>query len=48
MGWIRDAFFFVGLGVMGYGLWLYAPWVAFSVCGAVLCALGVFPAPRLK
>lgn len=39
---IRDLFVFGGLGLMGYGLHLYEPWVAFAVCGACLTAFGLF------
>lgn len=37
---IRDFFIFGGLALMGYGLWLFRPWVGFSVSGLVLMALG--------
>lgn len=43
---VRDVFVFGGLGLMGYGLHLYEPWVAFSVCGACLMAFGVFGGGR--
>ena len=43
---IRDLFVFGGLGLMGYGLHLYEPWVAFAVCGACLTAFGVFGGGR--
>jgi hypothetical protein len=39
---LRDCFVFGGLGVMGYGLYLFRPWVAFTVCGAILLAIGIF------
>ena len=39
---LRDAFVFGGLAVMGYGLYQYRPWVAFTVCGAILLAIGIF------
>jgi hypothetical protein len=39
---LRDAFVFGGLGVMGYGLYQFRPWVAFTVCGAILLAIGMF------
>lgn len=39
---IRDCFVFGGLGLLGYGLYLFHPWIAFTVCGAVLLAIGIF------
>ena len=40
---LRDCFIFGGLALMGYGLYQFIPWVAFTVCGAVLLAIGIFP-----
>jgi len=37
---VRDCFVFCGLGMLGYGLYLLSPWIAFSVCGALLMAIG--------
>jgi len=37
---IRILFFFGGLGLLGYGLFLYLPWVSFSVCGLILMTVG--------
>jgi hypothetical protein len=37
---IRPVFFFGGLLMLGYGLFLYLPWVSFSVCGLILMAVG--------
>lgn len=37
---IRLVFFFGGLILLGYGLFLYLPWVSFSVCGVILMATG--------
>ncbi len=37
---IRDIFVFGGLGMLGYGLYEYQPWVSFSVCGALLMIIG--------
>lgn len=37
---IRPFFFFGGLILMGYGLFLYLPWVSFSVCGLILMVIG--------
>ena len=33
--------FFAGLGVFGYGLWLFEPWIGFASSGAVLFIVGV-------
>jgi hypothetical protein len=37
---IRIVLFFGGLIMLGYGLFLYQPWVSFSVCGVILMATG--------
>ncbi len=37
---VRDFLFFGGLAMMGYGLYLFHPWVAFTVCGALLMLVG--------
>ncbi len=37
---VRDFLFFGGLAMMGYGLYLFRPWVAFTVCGALLMLVG--------
>jgi hypothetical protein len=39
---LRDLLVFGGLMMAGYGLWLYRPWIAFSVCGVALVAIGLF------
>lgn len=39
---VRDFLFFGGLSLLGYGLWLYAPWLGFAVPGAVLTVFGAF------
>ena len=39
---LRDCFVFGGLGLLGYGLYRFRPWVSFTVCGAVLLAIGIF------
>ena len=33
---IRDVFFFSGLILLGYGLFLFIPWCSFTVCGLIL------------
>lgn len=37
---IRLFFFLGGLILLGYGLYLYLPWVSFSVCGVILMVVG--------
>jgi hypothetical protein len=37
---VRIVLFFGGLGLLFYGLFLYLPWVSFSVCGVILMAIG--------
>lgn len=38
---IRDIFIFGGLGLLGYGLFLFkGPWLAFTVCGTLLMIIG--------
>jgi hypothetical protein len=37
---IRIVLFFGGLIMLGYGLFLYLPWISFSVCGVILMAIG--------
>jgi len=39
---LRDGFVFGGLGILGYGLYLYRPWISFSVVGVILLAIGIF------
>jgi len=39
---IRDLFVFGGLAMMGYGLWLFLPWLAFTVFGTLLMAFDFF------
>ena len=34
----QDIIYFVGLAMLGYGLWLFLPWIGFSVAGALLMA----------
>jgi uncharacterized membrane protein len=38
----RDVFVFGGLILMGYGLYLFKPWVSYVVIGAVLLWIGLF------
>lgn len=39
---LRDCFVFGGLALLGYGLYQFQPWVSFTVCGAILLAIGLF------
>jgi len=45
---IRDFFVYIGLGLLFYGLYLLQPWIAFSVCGVLLMAIGYLMPPRAK
>ena len=45
---LRDVFVFGGLAMMGYGLYLFKPWVAFTVTGAILCWLGLGVGRKVK
>ena len=38
---IRDVFIFGGLAMLGYGLWLFAPWIGYAVTGIAMMALGL-------
>ena len=38
---VRDILFVGGFALMGYGLFLFLPWVSFTVCGVLLIAMGV-------
>jgi len=38
---VRDLFLFIGLFFVGYGLWLYAPWIGFTVAGFLLMLLAL-------
>jgi len=39
---VRDFLLFGGLAMLGYGLWLFRPWVGFAVGGVVLMVIGLF------
>jgi len=43
---MRDIFFIGGLSMLGYGLWIKNPWIAYSVCGAVLMISGYIMGER--
>lgn len=38
---IPDIIAISGIGLIGYGLYLYTPWVSFSVVGLLLLVFGV-------
>lgn len=38
---VRDPIVLCGLAMTGYGLYLFRPWVSFTVCGALLMAGGI-------
>lgn len=38
---IRDILVFGGLGMLGYGLYLFEPWTAYVVTGVLLMLLGL-------
>ena len=38
---IRDILVFGGLGMLGYGLYLFEPWTAYVVTGVLLMILGI-------
>jgi len=39
---IRDIFISGGMAMLFYGLYIWIPWVAFSVCGTLLMTMGYF------
>jgi hypothetical protein len=43
---IRDFILLGGLGMLGYGLYLLDPWIAFTVCGALLVVLSILMRAR--
>jgi len=38
----RDVLLVSGLALIGVGLYLFAPWVSFTVCGVIIFAGGFF------
>lgn len=38
----RDVLLVTGLTLIGVGLYLFAPWLSFTVCGVVIFAGGFF------
>jgi hypothetical protein len=45
---IRDFLVFGGLVLMGYGLWLYRPWIGFTIVGLLLMLIGILPGRSMK
>lgn len=43
---VRDVLVFGGLGMLGYGLYLFQPWVGWTVTGGILMGLGIFVGKR--
>lgn len=39
---VRDVLFVGGLALLGYGLYLFRPWLSFAVCGIFLIAMSIF------
>lgn len=33
---IRDLIYFIGLGLMSYGIYLKIPWLSYITCGVIL------------
>lgn len=40
--WVNDVVGLAGLGSMSYGLFIFEPWVSFTVCGAIVLCLAVW------
>ena len=45
---LQDIFVFTGLFLLGYGLWLVKPWLAYSVIGLILFCMGLFVGERSR
>lgn len=45
---LSDVFLFGGLYLLWYGLFLYRPWVSFTICGALLMVYGLMMGLRGK
>ena len=41
INFLPDIFIFIGLGLLGYGLWLYVQWLGYVVIGALLFMMGL-------
>lgn len=40
MKYLPDILSFIGLALLGYGLFLFKPWVSYAVCGSLLIVAG--------
>lgn len=38
---VRDVLILGGLSMLFYGIYLYCPWLAFTVCGSIVFVMGV-------
>lgn len=38
---IATVMFLAGVGLIGYGLWLFLPWVSYVVVGAILLVVSI-------
>jgi len=41
VNFLPDIFILAGLCLLGYGLWLYIPWLAYVVIGTLLFMMGL-------
>jgi hypothetical protein len=48
LNYISDILAIAGLGLLGYGLYLYDPRISFTVCGAIMLSGGVYLAAPSK
>lgn len=39
---LREILLISGLGLLGYGLFLFIPWVSYAVCGTLVLVGGFF------
>lgn len=39
--YLPDIISLIGLGLLGYGLFMLAPWLSFSVCGSLLILFAI-------
>jgi divalent metal cation (Fe/Co/Zn/Cd) transporter len=45
---LRDSLLIVGIGLFFFGLYLFMPWVAFAVTGAIIMVAGFFASEKKK
>ena len=43
---LQDFFVFGGLALLGYGLWMFSPWLGLAIPGAILLCFGLFVGKR--